>query len=56
MDADALATGVFVMGAEKGMQLIESLTGAEALLILESGEILLSKNLQSEPSFKLKKF
>jgi thiamine biosynthesis lipoprotein len=54
MDADALATGVFVMGAEKGMQLIESLAGAEALLILESGEALLSKNLQSESSFKFK--
>lgn len=56
MDADALATGVFVMGAEKGMQLIESLAGAEAMLILESGEALLSKNLQSESSFKFKGF
>ena len=56
MDADALATAVFVMGAEKGMQLIESLTGAEAMLILESGEAVLSKNLKSESSFKLKGF
>ena len=56
MDADALATGIFIMGAEKGMELIESLEGAEAMLILESGETLLSKNLQSESSFKLKGF
>ena len=56
MDADALATAVFVMGAEKGMQLIESLTGAEAMLILESGEAVLSKNLKTESSFKFKGF
>jgi thiamine biosynthesis lipoprotein len=56
MDADALATAVFVMGAEKGMPFIDSLDGAEAMLILESGEALLSKNLKTESSFKLKGF
>ena len=56
MDADALATAVFVLGAEKGIQLLDSLGGAEGMVILESGEALFSKNLQSEPSFKFKGF
>jgi len=40
-DADALATAVSVMGAEKGPALIEKLSGTEAVLIT------------SEPSFRL---
>lgn len=32
MDADALATGLFVMGPEAGLALVESLPGVEALL------------------------
>jgi thiamine biosynthesis lipoprotein len=56
IDADALATAVFVLGAEKGMLLIDSLGGAEGMVILESGEALFSKNLQSESSFKFKGF
>jgi thiamine biosynthesis lipoprotein len=33
VDADALATGLFVMGPEKGLELAERLPGVEALLI-----------------------
>ena len=37
-DADALATAVSVMGAEKGMALIESLPNTEAILITSPPE------------------
>jgi len=33
--ADALATGIFVLGPEKGMRLIESLPGIEGLIVSE---------------------
>ncbi|MDD5459773.1 MAG: FAD:protein FMN transferase [Phycisphaerae bacterium] len=39
LTADALSTAVTVMGAEKGMSLIESLENTEAILITPSGKI-----------------
>jgi len=36
--ADALATGVFVLGPGEGMSLVESLPGIEGLIISEVGE------------------
>ena len=45
--ADALATGVFVLGPTKGLELIDRLHGIEALLIAANGEILTSKNLKT---------
>jgi thiamine biosynthesis lipoprotein len=33
MDADALATGLFVMGPARGLALVESLPGYEALIV-----------------------
>lgn len=42
MDADALATSVFVMGKEKGLALIESLDNVEGLLITSEKEIIKS--------------
>ncbi|NYT00608.1 MAG: FAD:protein FMN transferase [Methanocellales archaeon] len=41
IDADALSTAVFVLGAEGGMRLVE-MVGAEALIINNEGEILKS--------------
>lgn len=38
MAADALATGVFVLGLEEGMALVESLEGVEALIVDENLE------------------
>ncbi len=35
MAADALSTAVFVLGEEKGMELIESLPGVEGMLMLQ---------------------
>ncbi len=42
MEADAIATSVFVLGEEKGMELIESLDGVEGLLITEEREMIRS--------------
>jgi len=53
MDADALATAVFVLGPEKGMALIDSVGGVEGMMITESGETIFSKNFQSQPGFVL---
>ncbi len=38
MDADALATALFVMGFEAGSSLIESLSGYEAIWVLETAD------------------
>ena len=42
-DADALATSVSVMGAEKGLALIEKLPGTEAILITSGPEYQVTK-------------
>jgi FAD:protein FMN transferase len=56
MDADALATAVFVLGPENGIELVDSLDGIEAMLVSDSGAILFSKNFQSQPGFVLQGF
>ena len=38
MDADALATAVFVLGPERGIEWIETMPGAEALVFFEEGD------------------
>ena len=45
--ADGLDTGIFVMGLEKGMALIESLSNVEGVIVDQYGEISLSSGLQS---------
>jgi thiamine biosynthesis lipoprotein len=47
MEADALATSVFVMGREEGLALIERLDGVEALIITADRQILRSSGLGS---------
>lgn len=44
---DALSTATYVLGAEEGMALIESLDGVEAVFITESGDILTSSGMDS---------
>lgn len=44
--ADALATGVFVMGKEKGMKLIETLDDTEAMIIDDDGKIFYSSGFE----------
>ncbi|MEW6086722.1 MAG: FAD:protein FMN transferase [bacterium] len=40
---DILSTGIFVLGPEKGIELVESIPGAECFIIDESGKIIKSK-------------
>jgi len=54
MDADALATAVFVMGPEKGIEWIDSMENVEAMVVLENGSIHYSKNFHKQPQFTLK--
>ncbi len=43
--ADALATGVFVLGKEVGMDLVNQLPGISCIMVEENGKILTSKNI-----------
>ncbi len=45
MEADALATSVFVLGPRDGLELVERLEGIEALLITREREIILSPGM-----------
>ena len=58
IDGDALSTSIFVMGPEKGMELIESLRGIEAIIV-EDKTVHLSSGLKGfslkEGEFKLAK-
>lgn len=44
-DGDALSTTCFVLGLEKGLELIESQTDVQAVFITKDGEVHTSKNL-----------
>lgn len=44
MTADALSTGIFVLGPKKGIQLAESLKNIEVMIIDSSGAIYQSAN------------
>lgn len=43
--ADALATSIFVMGKEVGLDFINQLPGIECILVDENGEVFTSKNI-----------
>jgi len=45
--ADALAKGVFILGAEKGMALIERLPDVEGVIVSDKNEVLVSSGLQN---------
>ncbi len=44
--ADALATGVFVLGQEKGLALIEKMAGVDCILVNDKDEIITTPNLE----------
>jgi thiamine biosynthesis lipoprotein len=44
-DADALSTTVFLLGKDKGMELVEKLDGVEAIMITEEREVLVSSGI-----------
>jgi thiamine biosynthesis lipoprotein len=54
MEADALATAVFVMGPEAGLAWVDSLDNVEAMVMLEDGSIRFSKHFRKQPQFTLK--
>ena len=43
LEADAIATSVFVSGVSRGMELVKGLEGVEALIITSGGKILISE-------------
>ena len=43
--ADGLSTGVFILGPEKGMALIERLQGVEGVIVTDSNNLLVSSGL-----------
>jgi FAD:protein FMN transferase len=45
--ADALDTGIFILGPEKGMALIEKLQGVEGVIVTSSNNLLVSSGLAS---------
>ena len=47
VDADVLATAVYVLGAGKGMRLIESLKGVEGLIVNNNGEAITSSGFMN---------
>lgn len=46
VEADALSTALFVLGPQRGLALVESLPGVEALLVTPQFELLISSGLQ----------
>ncbi len=51
MDADAIATALFVMGAEKGIAWIDTLPGVEGMLIPASGPARYSQHFRAQPGY-----
>jgi thiamine biosynthesis lipoprotein len=49
--ADSLDTGIFVMGPEKGMALIESLPSLGGVIVDKDGKVLVSSNLKDKIKF-----
>ena len=47
MIADALSTGVFILGPEKGMALVERLPEVEAVVVSADNEVLISSGLRT---------
>jgi FAD:protein FMN transferase len=45
--ADGLDTGIFVLGAERGMELVEQLEDVEAIIVDADGRVLLSSGLRN---------
>ncbi len=50
--ADALATSVFVMGADTGIDFVNQLPGIECVIVDDQGKILASKNIELDKTEK----
>jgi FAD:protein FMN transferase len=51
MDADALSTATFVLGLDKGMKLVNSLKGVEAVFITKDKKVYVTEGLKSSFTF-----
>lgn len=49
--ADGLDTGIFVLGPERGMQVIEALEDVEAVIVDREGRVLISSGLRNKVRF-----
>lgn len=56
IDGDGFSTGIFILGLEKGMELIESTYGIEGIFITENKEIYVSSGIKDEFIFTNKDF
>ncbi|MDD3839034.1 MAG: FAD:protein FMN transferase [Clostridia bacterium] len=59
IDADALSTSIFLLGPQKGLELIENMDNTEAIIINDNMEVLVSSGLKGKvkitsEDFKLK--
>jgi thiamine biosynthesis lipoprotein len=43
---DGLSTALFVLGAEKGMELVEDMPGVESIMVTKDGKVLVSQGLK----------
>ncbi|AOT72760.1 FAD:protein FMN transferase [Geosporobacter ferrireducens] len=48
IDADALSTGIYVLGLEKGMELIENINDVECIIITEDKGVYLSSGMEGK--------
>ena len=48
--ADGLSTGVFILGPERGMALVERLPDVEAVIVTADNQVLVSSGLRSDVS------
>lgn len=48
LQADALSTGVFILGPEKGMALVERLADVDAVIVTADNRVLISSGLQGK--------
>lgn len=48
LQADALSTGVFILGPEKGMALVERLADVDAVIVTADSRVLISSGLQGK--------
>lgn len=48
IDADALSTAVYVLGVEKGLQLIENLSEVEAVVVTKDNKVYMTSNLKNQ--------
>jgi thiamine biosynthesis lipoprotein len=53
--ADAIATGVFVLGVDKGLNLINKINGVECIIVDEFGKIHYSENIEKNNTQKNEK-